>query len=161
MGSPVTVPADLLPGLVRKGAACAVPSLAKHGLTVAYVDGDGGVGAWMPTSSGGLPASPRLVYATLAEVEIDLTEPTGWDAAVDALARHFWPDMAPTDRAEFCVADGCWTLFAPARLQRRKPRPPGFSSWHGWTDAYIEWTTDPHEALRRVLHHMAGRPPVA
>ena len=90
-----------------------------------------------------------------ADLRLDLADPAGWDAAVACLARRCWPYAEPTDRAEFCHDDGVWTLFAPARLQRMKPRPLGFTPCVVW--ACAGGPDDPVAALRAVLLHEAGR----
>ena len=142
MPDPVMVPADLLPGLLRPGAG---------GIEVAR-------GCRIPV----IVVEPefRRVWARLARGHemrtpilaclcIDLATSTGWDAAVDALARRFWPDMAPTDRAEFAHCYGHWTLRPPWAVRERSLVQFGVA---------LPGPDEPHEALRRILHHVAGRP---
>lgn len=81
---------------------------------------------------------------SMDRVSLDLTEPTGWDAAVDALARHYWPDMGETERAVFFHDGTLWFLL--------RPFPQQTVSWRMDYRAH-----QPHEALRCALHQVAGR----
>jgi len=159
--SETTVPGDLLPGLLRIGPVL----FLERGVGVGEESGAGLIdmsqrAPVLEFCVDPMPHKPAWCRLTrgrckVANVLIDLATPTGWDAAVACLARRCWPDMEATDRAEFCHADGLWTLFAPARLQRPKPRPPGFTPCVVW--ACAGGADDPVAALRAVLLHEAGR----
>jgi len=140
----VTVPADMLPGLLRPGVDVMCGSL--HVFLFEYEDQPGC--CLLADEQGVYPDIPVDV------LELVISAPTGWNAAVDALARRSWT-MQDTDRAEFCFADGAWTLFPPARLQRARPCAPRFqTSPATWRE--VDADVSPVEALRRVLYIVAG-----
>lgn len=148
---PVTVPADLLPGLFRDHVAVHVAESGWRGVIVEDASSPPAL-VWLVSPNG---ENDTMSFRGADEVSVDLARPAGWDAAVDALARSYWRDMADTDRAEFCFADGAWTLFPPARLQRAKPRSFAFQAFVVWRE--VDTDVSPVEALRRVLHIVSGR----
>lgn len=138
--SKTTVPADLLPGLARKGAAVVVngqPGVISN-------DGD------HPLLDVWLEEDGETVRAP-DEMLVDITEPTGWDAAVDCLARGFWPGMEETERAVFYCEAGVWRLDPPLSIRDKRE-----GAWMYWgSDMPPPW--EPHEALRLVLEREAKR----
>lgn len=122
-----TVPADLLPGLLREGVACLLPD---------------GLRVFVRYS--GLPAAPE-------QLNVDISHHTGWDAAVDALARTFWLDMAPHERAGFYHDGVGWSLVL---------RRAGYTAHDGykvWPRLDLPGADAPVEALRLVLLHEGKR----
>ena len=140
----VTVPAGLLPGLLRPNVTVMLGS--QHVFLLEYDDQPGYC----------LLADEQGVYPDIPieRLEVVISEPTGWDAAVNALAQRRW-NMQHTDRAEFGFADGAWTLFPPARLQRARLGATRFhASPATWRE--VAPSLPPVEALRRVLYAVAG-----
>lgn len=152
--SETTVPGDLLPGLLRIGPVL----FLERGVGVGEEDGAGLIdmsqrAPVLEFCVDPMPHKPAWCRLTrgrckVANVLIDLATPTGWDAAVACLARRYWPDMEPTDRAEFfhlVGAGGGWCL-----------RWRGLRAISGgWPDPAD--VPDPVAALRAVLLHEAGR----
>jgi hypothetical protein len=136
---PITVPADLLPGLLREGVACLLPDGRR--VFVRYF-------ARRVVDIGhhreGLPVAP-------GQLGVDISHHTGWDAAVDALARTFWPDMAPHERAGFYHDGVGWSLVL---------RRAGYTPHDGymvWPRLDLPGADEPTEALRLVLLHESKR----
>lgn len=160
MGEPVTVSADLLPGLLRPG--CQIIYRDEAGVIGAVWD-DGTATLLQPrwlegTTYNSLhgevvlrsgPIVRPVLAAPISDLVLDLTTPTGWDAAVGALARHHW-SMEPHERAVFFWDGWLWRLDPPRRIKED-------SAWVGWgVDVPPPW--EPYKALRFVLHHVAGMP---
>lgn len=144
--SETTVPGDLLPGLLRENT----PVRVERHLSLSGWSLKGATGRVVePDPDGGWlchlhrRGNPHLTRMLDKHLVVDLTKPTGWDAAVDALARHYWPDMGETERAVFFHDEMRWFLL--------RPFPQQTISWRMDYRAH-----QPHEALRCVLHHVAG-----
>jgi hypothetical protein len=135
MSSPVTVPGDLIPGLLRLG--CQIRDAFGDPAVVTGLDER--TVAWQTGKS------QACARSGIRAVSLDLTTPTGWDAAVAALARKLRPTMASHQRASFFWMGG-WCLSDP----------PGGKGGAMYFDVGVD-ADQPAEALRRVLHYVAGR----
>lgn len=137
----VTVPGYLLPGLLREDLRVTIvrPGAAVDGDTAMVLHFEDGLWrVWALRERG-------LFYIEPHEAIVDIARRAGWDAGVDALARHFWPDMAPHDRAVFCSIAHTWMLFTPGQLGQSRIWPSIA-------------TSDPVAALRAAIIYEAGGP---
>lgn len=145
MPEPVTVPADLLPGLCRPRVPVLrvlrdQPLELAGGVNVFMFEYDDAPGFCLLADEQGIyPDTP------IAELVLVLSEPDGWDAAVAALARKLRPTMADHQRASFFWMGG-WCLSDP----------PGGKGGAMYFDVGMG-ADQPAEALRRVLRYVAER----
>lgn len=151
VSEPITVPADLLPGMLRRSSPAVVARGDHVGrrcvVTRLRAETDIAMAAAYVALDATKDLDAELALLRLDWLKVELAEPTGWDAAVACLAQHLEWNLGPHERALFWFDGSRWRLGA---------RPGSMGMW-----GLVMWwppplPADPVAALRAVLLREAG-----